>query len=52
MWINAEITPSKNMDKFNEVFAEVVDEENDFEKANYNEEWLNDLQLVYYWWWK
>lgn len=30
------------MDKFNEFFATVVDEENDFEKVNYNEERLND----------
>lgn len=29
------------MDKFNEFFATVVDEENEFEKANYNDERLN-----------
>ncbi len=42
MWINAQITPSKNIDKFNDFFAAIVDEENDFEETNYNEEWLDD----------
>jgi hypothetical protein len=42
MWINAEITTSKNMEKFNDFFAAIVDEENDFEEANYSEEWLDD----------
>ena len=34
MWINAEITPSKNIDKLNDFFAAMVDEENVFEEAN------------------
>lgn len=42
MWINAEITPSKNIDKFNDFFAAIVDEVNDFDETNYNEEWLDD----------
>jgi hypothetical protein len=42
MWINAEFTPSKNLDKFNDFFAAIVDEEIDFEETNYNEEWLDD----------
>ena len=44
MWINAEITSSKNIDKFNDFFAEIVDEDNDFDfdETNYNEEWLED----------
>nr|WP_257535544.1 hypothetical protein [Mesobacillus foraminis] len=42
MWINAEITPSKNIDKFNDFFATIVDEEADFEETNYNEEWIDD----------
>lgn len=42
MWINAEITPSKNIEKFKDFFAAIVDEENDFDDTNYNEEWLDD----------
>lgn len=42
MWINAEITPSKNMEKFNDFFAAIVDEENDFEESDYSKEWLDD----------
>lgn len=42
MWINAEITSSKNIDKFNDFFAAIVDEDNDFDETNYNEEWLED----------
>ncbi|MFJ7934411.1 hypothetical protein [Sporosarcina sp. NPDC096371] len=42
MWINAEMIPSKNMEKFNVFFAAIVDEENDFDEANYSEEWLDD----------
>lgn len=42
MWINAEIIPTENIDKFNDFFAAVVDEENDFNETNYNEEWLDD----------
>lgn len=42
MWINAEITPSKNIDKFNDFFAAIVDEENDFEETHYNLEWSDD----------
>ena len=42
MWINAEIIPSKSIDKFTDYFAAIVDEENDFEAANYNDEWLDD----------
>jgi hypothetical protein len=42
MWINAKIIPSKNIDKFNDFFSAIVDEENDFEETNYSEEWLDD----------
>ena len=42
MWITAEITPSKNIVKFNDFFAAIIEEENDFEETNYNEEWLDD----------
>ncbi|MDQ0224431.1 hypothetical protein [Metabacillus niabensis] len=42
MWVYAEITPSKNIDKFNDFFAALVDEENDFEEANFSEEWVDD----------
>ena len=34
--------PSNNIDKFNDFFAALVDEENDFVEANFNEEWLED----------
>lgn len=42
MWINAEIIPSKNTEKFNDFFAGIVDEENDFKEGSYSEEWLDD----------
>ncbi|WP_242175287.1 hypothetical protein [Priestia koreensis] len=42
MWINAEIIASKNIDKFDDFFLAIVDEENNFEETNYNEEWLDD----------
>ncbi|MFJ5963737.1 hypothetical protein [Bacillus sp. NPDC093026] len=42
MWVNGKITPSNNIDKFNDFFAALVDEENDFVETNYNEEWLDD----------
>ncbi|MFB1052301.1 hypothetical protein [Paraliobacillus sp. JSM ZJ581] len=42
MWMNAEIIPSKSIDKFNDFFTAIVDEENDFEETNYNDEWLDD----------
>lgn len=42
MWTNGEITPSKSIDKFNDFFVAIVDEENDFEETNYRDEWLDD----------
>jgi len=42
MWVNGEITPSNNIVKFNDFFAALVDEENDFVETNYNDEWLDD----------
>ncbi|WP_397537134.1 hypothetical protein [Rummeliibacillus pycnus] len=42
MWINAEIVPSKNMEKFYGFFAGIVDEENGIEEDSYSEEWLDD----------
>ncbi len=42
MWINAEFTPSKNMEKFNDFFAAIVDEGNNFDEVYYSEEWLDD----------
>uniref|UniRef100_UPI00289CC7B2 hypothetical protein n=2 Tax=Bacillales TaxID=1385 RepID=UPI00289CC7B2 len=34
--------PSNNIEKFNDFFAALVDEENDFVETNFNEEWLED----------
>nr|WP_218646181.1 hypothetical protein [Bacillus altitudinis] len=42
MWVNGEITPSNNIVKFNDFFAALVDEENDFVETNYNDKWLDD----------
>ncbi|MEC0985280.1 hypothetical protein [Bacillus safensis] len=42
MWVNGEIIPSNNIDKFNDFFAALVDEEDDFVETNFNEEWLED----------
>lgn len=42
MWVNGEITPSNNIDKFSDFFAALVDDENDFVETNFNEEWLDD----------
>ncbi|QOK29872.1 hypothetical protein IIE26_27480 (plasmid) [Cytobacillus oceanisediminis] len=42
MWVNAKITPSKDIDKFKKFFAAIVDEDNEFEEDNYNEEWVDD----------
>ncbi|MGG3925326.1 hypothetical protein ABET51_04930 [Metabacillus fastidiosus] len=38
MWINGEILPSENMEKFNDFFARVIDEDNEFEEENFSEE--------------
>ncbi|MCM3587347.1 hypothetical protein M3182_16540 [Mesobacillus maritimus] len=42
MWMNGEIVPNKNMEKFNDFFAGIVDEESDFEEVNFSAEWLDD----------
>ncbi|MED4533987.1 hypothetical protein [Metabacillus fastidiosus] len=42
MWINGEILPSENMEKFNDFFARVIGEDNEFEEENFSEEWLDD----------
>ncbi|MFP3845383.1 hypothetical protein [Priestia filamentosa] len=42
MWMNGKITPTENMEKFKELFAALVDEENEFQEEDYNGEWLDD----------
>lgn len=42
IWMNAEISPSTTMNKFQNFFAAMIDEENDFEETKFNEEWLDD----------
>lgn len=42
MWITGMITAAEAMEKFKKFFAALVDEENDFNKANYPKQWLED----------
>ncbi|MFJ5771357.1 hypothetical protein [Psychrobacillus sp. NPDC093180] len=41
-WIYAEISPSKNMKKFQSFFTAIINEENDFDEACFSPEWLDD----------
>ena len=42
MWMNGKITSTENMKNFENLFAVLVDEKNDFKEENHNEEWLED----------
>ncbi|WP_121639460.1 hypothetical protein [Virgibacillus sp. Bac330] len=42
MWVNGNIIPNKNIEKFKAFFAAIVNEENELVEANFNKEWLDD----------
>ena len=42
MWVTAKLDPSNNIDKFNEFFPAILDDDNDFEETKYKQEWLNN----------
>nr|WP_239549335.1 hypothetical protein [Scopulibacillus daqui] len=42
MWMNGRLISNKNIEKFQDFFEGLTDEENDFIEENYNQEWLDD----------